>query len=128
MDLKHRTSISDIVDDIDNGKLPSREKLAEKMNDSINYLLLLEALIVERLDGAEAKVHFDDDLAAKIQQKGVEVLQEGSVGFERPSRPHSEAFLRDRGREIDLDSVDKRREAELAEARKRPGDECHCYD
>lgn len=50
MDLKHRTSIADIIDDIEEGKLPSLKVLAEKMNDSHVYLHLLEALIVERIE------------------------------------------------------------------------------
>ena len=53
IDLKHRASIMDLVDDIEEGKLPSMKLLAEKMTDSINYLLLLEALIVERVEAGE---------------------------------------------------------------------------
>jgi hypothetical protein len=49
MVAKHQISIMDIVDDIADGLLPTDEKLSEKMTDSINYLLLLEGLIRERL-------------------------------------------------------------------------------
>lgn len=47
---KHIVSILDIVRDLDSGKLPEAATLGEKMNDAINYLYLLEALIVERGD------------------------------------------------------------------------------
>ena len=47
---KHITSIIDIIYELDEPKLPSKEKLAEKITDTINYLVLLEALITERLD------------------------------------------------------------------------------
>ena len=46
---KHVISILDIVDKIENEKeYPSRKILNEKITDSINYLILLEALIVEK--------------------------------------------------------------------------------
>ena len=50
MKVKHTVSISDIVWDIQMGKLPSLELLAEKISDEINYLVLLEALITERIN------------------------------------------------------------------------------
>jgi hypothetical protein len=47
---KHDISIMDMIDDIDKGKIPSKELLQEKIGDSINYLILLEALVLERLN------------------------------------------------------------------------------
>ena len=47
MKVKHDVSIDDIVDRLDNGIIPSPYTVAEKINDSINYLLLLEGLIEE---------------------------------------------------------------------------------
>lgn len=54
MDMKHRVSIEDLVDDT-KGLSPeqfldkwSPAKVEEKIKDSINYLLLLNALIDER--------------------------------------------------------------------------------
>jgi len=44
--LKHLVSVFDIVDDLP--KLPDNSILEEKITDSINYLVLLEALIKER--------------------------------------------------------------------------------
>ena len=50
MMTKHLISVIDIVDDIEFvGEIPTEEKLSEKIGDSINYLLLLEGLIRERL-------------------------------------------------------------------------------
>lgn len=46
---KHQISVLDLVDDIDSGKLPNRELVAEKIGDHINYLILLEGLIYRRL-------------------------------------------------------------------------------
>lgn len=46
---KHLVSVFDIIDDLDYEVLPSEELLNEKIGDSINYLILLEALIKERI-------------------------------------------------------------------------------
>lgn len=47
---KHLVSVMDIVDDAITGRrpIPSQGLLDEKFNDTINYVLLLEALIEER--------------------------------------------------------------------------------
>ena len=45
---KHMVSIIDIVDDIPD--LPDYSLLEEKITDAINYLVLLEALVKERID------------------------------------------------------------------------------
>ena len=49
MKTKHTVSILDIVDDLDTGNLPSGELLCEKIGDELNYLILLKALILERI-------------------------------------------------------------------------------
>ena len=46
--LKHIVSIFDIIDDIDQGKLPTQEIINDKFTDMINYPALLEGLITER--------------------------------------------------------------------------------
>ena len=51
--IKHIISILDIVDDINRGETPVFEMVEEKITDSINYLLLLEALFEERKKGEE---------------------------------------------------------------------------
>lgn len=45
---KHVTSIFDIVDEVADGKLASAAMVDEKLGDAINYLILLEALLLER--------------------------------------------------------------------------------
>lgn len=49
---KHQISVLDLVDDIDQGKLPSDALVSEKIGDHINYLILLEGLIYRRLDNS----------------------------------------------------------------------------
>tara|TARA_R110000823_G_scaffold214021_1_gene343820 strand:- start:32947 stop:33141 length:195 start_codon:yes stop_codon:yes gene_type:complete len=41
--LKHLISYRDMMDDIDNGKLPSEELVNEKFGDIINYFIIQEA-------------------------------------------------------------------------------------
>jgi hypothetical protein len=43
--------VQDLVNDLDAGRLPSMELVNEKIGDSINYLLLLKACLVERVQG-----------------------------------------------------------------------------
>lgn len=50
MQAKHIISLKKIIEDVDQCKLPSLELLTEKITDNINYLILLEALITERIE------------------------------------------------------------------------------
>lgn len=54
---KHLVSVIDIVDATGRGDCPSQWLRNEKIGDAINYLVLLEALLIERenLSQAEAK-------------------------------------------------------------------------
>ncbi len=47
--LKHYTSFMDILDDMEQGKLPSEALVDEKIGDLINYLILCEASIKEKI-------------------------------------------------------------------------------
>lgn len=47
MEVKHDVSVDDIIDGLARGIVPPKELVAEKIGDSINYLLLLEGLIEE---------------------------------------------------------------------------------
>ena len=49
--LKHYISFLDILDNLDNGKLPTEAMVDEKIGDLINYLVLVEASLKDRLDG-----------------------------------------------------------------------------
>lgn len=51
--LKHEVSVLDIIDGIEVGKLPTKEIVDEKFGDLINYYILLEACVVDRLDKEE---------------------------------------------------------------------------
>jgi len=50
MMVKHEVSIEDIARDAGRGVYASKDVLAEKIGDAINYLLLLEGLLVERVE------------------------------------------------------------------------------
>lgn len=47
MEVKHDVSVDDIIDGLARGIVPPKELVAEKIGDSINYLLLLEGLVEE---------------------------------------------------------------------------------
>jgi len=48
MKVKHDVSVDDMVASLAGGNVPEREVVAEKIGDSILYLLLLEGLIEEQ--------------------------------------------------------------------------------
>lgn len=48
MMLKHEVSVKDMIDDVARGVEFSEEYINEKIGDYINYLILLEALLLER--------------------------------------------------------------------------------
>lgn len=51
--LKHIEALKSFINDLDEGKLQSPERWTEKIGDTINYMILLEALIVERQEDCE---------------------------------------------------------------------------
>jgi hypothetical protein len=51
--FKHVISIVDFIDDLDNGTAHTYSQWNEKITDAINYLILLDALIRERLNQRE---------------------------------------------------------------------------
>ncbi len=53
--VKHLVSVMDIIYDLDKGKLPTRDILDEKIKDTINYAILLKALIIERMEQSDGK-------------------------------------------------------------------------
>lgn len=46
--LKHEVSINDMLIDLENGIMPTTEKIHEKFNDNIIYLLLQKAMFLNR--------------------------------------------------------------------------------
>lgn len=68
MAVKHDTSILDMVEDLESGC--SNAPLAlweEKIGDAINYLILLEGLVRERIQ-AKSRGHSLEDITAAIQK------------------------------------------------------------
>ena len=53
--LKHLVSVYDIIDDMENGYIPTKEHVDEKVGDLINYLILLEACIEQTRKEEEAQ-------------------------------------------------------------------------
>lgn len=51
--LKHEVSISDIVEKTSKGEFPTQEVINEKIGDIINYYILLEACLVDRLQNLQ---------------------------------------------------------------------------
>lgn len=51
--MKHWISLTDILDGINNGVLPTKAKLDEKLGDWISYMCLLEASIVDKMNKNE---------------------------------------------------------------------------
>jgi hypothetical protein len=49
--LKHYVSFMDILNDIEKGNLPTEELISEKIGDLINYLILCEASIKDKING-----------------------------------------------------------------------------
>ena len=49
--IKHYISFLDILDSLDKGKLPTEAIVDEKIGDLINYLVLVEASLKDRLNG-----------------------------------------------------------------------------
>lgn len=64
MALKHRVKLEDIISSIGNGDLPTHEQLRETTGDLRNYLHLLEALIIERIDNEDARLVMDKEMLA----------------------------------------------------------------
>ena len=56
MEVKHDVSVDDIIDGLARGIVPPKELVAEKIGDSINYLLLLEGLIEEERQRREERI------------------------------------------------------------------------
>lgn len=51
--LKHLVSVTDIINATEQEKFPNRETIDEKIGDCINYFVLLEACLVDRLKEQE---------------------------------------------------------------------------
>jgi hypothetical protein len=54
--LKHLVSVFDMVNDINEGKLPKKELVDEKIGDLINYLILLEVSIKDKINNENSSI------------------------------------------------------------------------
>ena len=52
---KYVISIYDLIADVENGKCAKAEMWDEKIIDNINYLILLKAIVIERIEKEEAE-------------------------------------------------------------------------
>ena len=82
---KHLVSIADMIDDLDAGKVPSKEMVTEKLGDNINYSVLLEGLIEElremwTIKASTQQQRGTDPLAAAHQEEWEEMTQIEDMG------------------------------------------------
>lgn len=66
MMAKHTVSVYDLIQKQEQGYVVSREMWDEKIGDSINYLILLSALVQERFDDAEYEANIPTDSDADV--------------------------------------------------------------
>lgn len=72
---KHEVSIDDIIAKTANDEFPSREVIDEKIGDIINYYILLEACLVDRLKNV-SKSSVDTEYQGKIDAIKIKAEQE----------------------------------------------------
>jgi hypothetical protein len=63
--LKHIISYRDILNDLDEGKLPTKERVDEKIGYIINYFIIQEALLYDMI--GEKKELIKDDRQIKVK-------------------------------------------------------------
>ena len=82
MMVKHTVSVDDIIDGLAKGIVPPRELVAEKIGDSIDYLLLLEGLIEEERRVREEVPELNADLFEPWQAAIGEQVATGSSAMD----------------------------------------------
>lgn len=83
MMVKHTVSVDDIIDGLSKGIVPPKDLVAEKIGDSINYLLLLEGLIEEERQKREG-VPVRTQVATSAQGREVMDTLASSCGYTVP--------------------------------------------
>ena len=71
---KHTVSVYDLIDDYEQGKAISQEMWAEKIGDSINYLLLLTALLEEDKNVDKEIKNFEPMKRGMTYEQTIEVI------------------------------------------------------
>ena len=74
MMAKHTVSVYDLIDDYEQGKAISQEMWAEKIGDSINYLLLLTALLEEDKNVDKEIKNFEPMKRGMTYEQTIEVI------------------------------------------------------
>lgn len=74
MMAKHTVSVYDLIDDYERGKVISKEMWAEKIGDSINYLLLLTALLEEDKNVDKKIKNFEPMKRGMTYEQTIEVI------------------------------------------------------
>ena len=74
MMAKHTVSVYDLIDDYEQGKTISQEMWAEKIGDSINYLLLLTALLEEDKNADEEIKNFEPMKTGMTYEQTIEII------------------------------------------------------
>lgn len=74
MMAKHTVSVYDLIDDYEQGKTISQEMWAEKIGDSINYLLLLTALLEEDKNADEEIKNFEPMKRGMTYEQTIEII------------------------------------------------------
>lgn len=71
---KHTVSVYDLIEDYEQGKAISKEMWAEKIGDSINYLLLLTALLEEDKNVDKEIKNFEPMKRGMTYEQTIEVI------------------------------------------------------
>lgn len=74
MMAKHTVSVYDLIDDYEQGKAISKEMWTEKIGDSINYLLLLTALLEEDKNADEEIKNFEPMKRGMTYEQTIEII------------------------------------------------------
>ena len=76
MMCKHTVSVYDLINDLENGKCATREMWEEKIGDSLNYLLLLTAMLEERFE-CKPESEFEATVESSSRFPGSEYVRFG---------------------------------------------------
>ena len=79
--IKHVVSIKDLVDDLEYGDMAMREEWDEKIGDAINYLFLLNGLVVERLDCVKNSADVLPGFIEHLNSPGINLAHPESCPF-----------------------------------------------
>jgi hypothetical protein len=104
MMVKHTVSVDDIIDGLSKGIVPPKELVAEKIGDSIDYLLLLEGLIEEERRKREEVPEMNADLfepwQAAISEQEAQVRAQVATSAQAKDTARDAMATSAQGREV----------------------------